>query len=46
MWDSAEQAEQRTNMGDTEPNSEDEDYWVAYYSDTSFNDNGDHMATR
>jgi len=45
-WDSAEQADQTTNMGDTEPNSEDEDYWVANYSDMSFNDNGDHMATR
>jgi len=45
MWDS-EQAEQITNEGDTEPNSENEDYWVANYSDTSSNDGGDHMATR
>ena len=45
-WDSAEQADQITNMGDTEPNSEDADYWVANYSDTFFNDGADHMATR
>jgi hypothetical protein len=44
MWDSAEQAEQITNMGDTEPNSEDEDYWVA--NNTSSDEDGYHMATR
>jgi len=46
MWDSAEQAEQITYSGDTEPNSEDEDYWVANYGDTSFDNGADHMATR
>jgi len=47
MWDSAEQANQITTMGDTEPNSEDEDHWVANYGDTSSNDGGDHsMAAR
>jgi hypothetical protein len=35
MWDSAEQAEQTTYVGDTEPNSKDEDYWAATFSDTS-----------
>jgi hypothetical protein len=46
MWDSAEQAEQITYMGDTEPNSEDEDYWLANFSDTPSDEDGYHMATR
>jgi hypothetical protein len=46
MWDSAEQAEHITYMGDTEPNSEDKDYWVANYSNMSSNDNGNHMPTK
>jgi hypothetical protein len=35
MRNSAEQADQITNVGDTEPNSDDADYWVANFSDTS-----------